>query len=457
MNTVLIALGLIFFLNPVVWLWDFLPDFIGAFLVMYGIRKIVLLNEETEYLWRRMWRVALVGAAKPVLGYLFYGTEGGVKMILSIVAAAMEFIILIPAIRGILTCLDELQSRYCDPDLTTPSSKFSSLIIFLTVFTVFRLVVGFLPETAEIVSNGRFGSVIANDGRYYPSDSKWMLYILAAAVTFVPFIVAVVLVIKNFKRYRADRATPQNALAAAEAAKADDIVFWNSKKWRLERTPFIASAFLCIFLFVDGIDFLPKAVAALVITAMTVIHSKSVFERVIAVVGGAALAVSSVLANMRLSAFFSEYHSEEVSLWDEAAAADYKVITVLLIIQAALLFVTFLLMTEFIRRSKLEELKEYGFTSTIKIFKRQMLALRISTVLPLAAAVAYPILRPANPDLALPILILTGAVVVVFAVRVDFDQAREKPKSGGGSTKSIYRDEGTRAQEINFGLHNLGK
>lgn len=438
MNTVLIALGLIFLLNPVVWIWDVMPDFIGAFLIMLGMRKIVLLSEDTENLWRRMWRIAIISAAKVSLSFLLVGAEGGVKLITSLVFTSLELIFLLPAVTGTVGLCEKLQERFLDETVPHPDSRLPSLMVFLSVYTVIRLIVGFLPEIAELISTGRFGNVISGDGKYYPSDSKWMLYVVAAALTAVFFVVAFIMTVKAYKRYGQDKMTPVSATETAEADRALDVTYWNARRWKLVRTPFIAAALLCIYLFIDGIDFFPKIIGAAVICALTVMHSNSVLERALAVVGAAALGATSLIANSRLSDFFMEYNSEQAVLWSDSAKSLYTTITVLIIIEAALTFALTLLMTELIIRRRVGEIGEK--TKMVKKFKLQMLALRIASFLAMCALAAYPFLRIYSPTFAVPAVIATGSLVFALSIFVDFDHARDDGERADAVVKAVNMD-----------------
>ncbi len=450
MNAVLTAIGLIFLLNPVVWLWDVLPDFVGAFLIMFGMRKIVLLNEDTENLWRRMWRVAIISTAKVSLSFLIGGAEGGVKLITSLAFTALELIFLLPAVTGTVGLCEKLQERFLDETKPHPDSRLPSLTVYLAVYTVIRLVVGFLPELAEIISTGRFGNVISGDGKYYPSDSKWMLYIVAAAFTTVFFAVAFIMTVRAFRRYGQDKAARAAAARTAEAERLADVTYWNARKWRLVRTPFIAAALLCIYLFIDGIDFFPKIIGATVICALTIMHSHSVIERALAVVGAAALGATSLIANSRLSDYFLEYNSEQAVLWSDNAKSLYSVITVLTIIEAALTFALMLLMTELIIRTRVGEIGEK--TMIVKKFKLQMLALRIASFLAMCALAAYPFLRIYSPTFAVPAVIATGSLVFAISILVDFDHARGDGERADAIVKAVNMDRVWNKNEKHYGI-----
>ena len=422
MSLVLITVGIAFMLNPVVWAWDVLPDFIGAFLVILGIKKIVFLNENTDSLYSAMWHVAIISIVKTVVSVSLFGVSGGEKTIISIVFAALEGIYVSIAISRTFGMLDSLQSRYCDTSSEVEESRLGRINVVLIIYTVVRLVIGFLPEVTEILPNNKYGSVL-NEGRYYPSDSKWALYILAAGITFVLMILPLVLLIRGAVKYGKDKTTPAAAVEAAQSDKAADIAVWYARRWKKVKAPLVSAFFFSIFLFFDGIDYLPKAVAAALFCILTVMHTTNIFERILAVVTNALLAAFSMILNFRLSAYFLQYTDESVTTWDDEAAADYRVVTILMIITVLLLFVSALLAVSVIRKEKLRQLEEIGHAkSEAKTFKRRITLFSLSLILPAAAGIAYQLLRPELPGLATILIPVTGiAVVMLSAFYVEFD------------------------------------
>ncbi len=422
MNTTLISVGLLFFLNPCVWLWDVLPDFIGAFLIMLGMKKIIFLDADTEGVYRKLWRVALLSAAKIGVSVLFAGAAEGLDLLLSTSFVVLELIILIPAMSAVLRMLDSFQTRYCDTNSTIPESKFSKVSVIIAVYSTFRLIIGILPETTILLSGSKYGDVVSGDGRYYPSDSKWALYILAAGICTIFFVIVLVVMFRAFSKYRKDKATPVAVVEAAEKKKAEDVARWHAKKWAIVRIPFVASAALSIFLFIDGVDYLPKVIASLVIASLSLMYANGVFERILSVVTNLLLAASSVLSNMRLAAFFNEYHDETVLVWNDEALAEYRTITVLLIIEAALLFASLMLMTEIIIRAKKRQSEECHITEKeMKRLKRGMLKYRIAFSVSSLAAAAFPLIRPEIPGLAMVLVTATGIAAAIVSALVELD------------------------------------
>jgi|GEM_PF-2142846 hypothetical protein len=419
MSVVLIAIGLLFFLNPCVWLWDVLPDFIGAFIIMLGMKKIIFLSDETEDVYKCLWVVVTISAAKSVLS-VFISDNVGFRLLAAVVFAILEGIFLTIAVCRTVKCLNGIEYRFCDPNVPLPDSRFPALEKVLRVYTIFRIVVGFLPEFSLLSDIGKFGDVVS-DGSYDPVDSKWSLYLMALLITTVFLVVVLVMFFSAFSKYNKDKETPRAAVAAAEEVKAADISVWYGKKWRILRIPFTVCAVLSIFFFVDNVDYLPKALAATLLCILTFMSASNIAQRVIAVVANAALAVSSVIVSLRLSDFFENYGDEFRSIWDTEARKDYFIITILFIIQALLLFASFMLMTEVVKKTRLRQLSECGVPEkNVKRLKRQILRVRITSVAALLAAAAYPIFRPDFPGV-IAILVLAGVVNAIFAFNVELE------------------------------------
>ncbi len=256
MSIPLICAGFILLLNPCVWIWDILPDFIGAILIMYGIRKVSFISETSERVNVNLLALSLLSALKLALSVILRNEVGMTRVILSFVFAVLEGICLLRLFKDTFSFFELLQMRYCDSRETTPFVSMEGTGKMLSIYTVCRLAVGFFPEIAEL--SGKDYTLETYD----LTSSRWTVYFLAAAVTFVAFAVIVPLFIKSMRRFAADRATLVNSVAAGEKMKASDPSDWYSKKWRLLKYLFVAGMLFSISLYVDWTDYLPKAIAA---------------------------------------------------------------------------------------------------------------------------------------------------------------------------------------------------
>ena len=91
----------------------------------------------------------------------------------------------------------------------------------------------------------------------------------------------------------------------------------------------------------------------------------------------------------------------------------------MLLVTAVLLFGAFLLMTECVRNKRLSQLEELGRTpEKRKKLKRQMLIVRICSLVALAAGILYPLLLVVFPDIIV-FLIAAGIATAASTVFVE--------------------------------------
>ena len=437
MSIPLITAGFILLLNPCVWLWDIFPDFIGAILILIGMKKAAFINDTSERMNVDLLTISVISALKLALAVLFRNDPGMTKLLSSFIFALLEAIYLIKLFKGSFSLFELLQMRFCDQRETTPFVSMESTGKMLSIYTVCRLVVGFLPEISEFSSKNYNPKV--DDGRM---GAKWMLYLMAAAVTVIAFVIVSLLLIKAMKRFSSDRATIDNSAQAVEDMKRADVSEWYSKKWKFYKYIFVAGFLFSIFLYIDWIDYFPKVIAAVLFCILTVYCSKNAFERILATVVNALLSVSSVISALAISAFKNNgeylasltqtvnYDNETVTERNDTrlrlllernpdAKADYFKITVLLIIVALLFFASVMLMTEFVKRRRTAELVETNRKEArIKKFKREILLLRLFATGAAASALAYPLLRPYFPEIYV-FLIVFGVASAVMSHYTD--------------------------------------
>ena len=434
MSIPLITAGFILLLNPCVWLWDVFPDFIGALLIMIGIKKVAFINDTSERVNLNLLSVAVLGALKLAMAILLRGATGMTILLSSFIFALLEAIFLLRLFKGSFSLFELLQMRFCDQRETTPFVSMENTGRVLSVYTVFRLVVGFLPEITEF-SSKNYNPNIVDDGR---GGAKWALYFSAAGITFVAFIIVAIILIRSMKKFAADRATRENALAAVEDMKRADISEWYSKNWRFYKYIFVAGFIFSIFIYVDWIDYFPKVIMATLFCILCIFSAKNTFERVLAVVTNVLLAVSSVLSSLALYAFKHtpeyvaaltqtvKYDEETVTEQNDNllamllqrnadAKADYFKITVLHIILACLFFASVILLTEYVKRRRTVELIEtHRKEARIKKLRREMLLLRIFATGAALCAALLPVLKPYFPQINV-LLVLFGAASAVMS------------------------------------------
>ena len=423
MSIPLITAGFILLLNPCVWLWDIFPDLIGAILIMIGMRKIAYINDTSENVNSNLIMISMISAFKLALGIILRDTPGMTKVLLSFVFAVLECIYLLRLYKSFFSLFDLLQMRFCDERETTPFVVMESAGKVLSIYTVVRLVVGFLPEIVE------FRPGMATVGGVM-SSTKRMLYVFAAALTAVGFIAVSVYLIRAMKKFAADRATPKNAIAESERIRKADVAEWYSRIWRFNKRLLAIATVFSIFFFADWVDIFPKVIAAIFLAFLTILCAENRFAKVMAVVTNVLLGVTSVICTVRMTRFFTEYknalESDEYEnrlallvMRNSEAKQEYITVAVLMALVGLLLFASYLLMTDCVKKTRLRELEEAGRKGPrLKKLSIQILVLRILASLAGVAAAAFPFVRLVFPEFFV-ILVVLGAATALWTYFVD--------------------------------------
>ena len=144
----LIIAGAVFLFNPVVCIYDILPDFIGYFLIFRGLRKIEIAYAFTESVRRMFFWLTWLGGVKFVLSVLLYiGTRGAADddasaLVVTMVFFIAEAILAMPAMSRLITKLSEIVIR-TGADV---KNKVKGLCIFTSVFFIVRSFFPMIPE-----------------------------------------------------------------------------------------------------------------------------------------------------------------------------------------------------------------------------------------------------------------------------------------------------------------------
>ena len=172
-----IALAFLFFWNPNVSVFDFLPDFIGYLLLSIGLSKIADLNESIEdalSLFRKMILVDL-GKWLAILWIFGLGTpaeQSSSLLLFTFVFAVAEGIVLIPAYTKLFYGITQLgyffpnTSIFSGEGVTQKKSRTDRAATFAKVFVILKGTFSVLPELAEL-TKGDY-SEIGSANSLYP-------------------------------------------------------------------------------------------------------------------------------------------------------------------------------------------------------------------------------------------------------------------------------------------------
>lgn len=208
-----IGIGLFFLLNPVLGVSDVIPDFIGCFLIMLGIRDASYMIEKLAFAKRWFGYGAVVSLLRFAVGFTDVDKLHTMPLTLAFAFAVAETIIYIPAIKALFEGFDYAAMRhggsgvlsigkrrgiYTDESGTRQYGEIQDdttgrLASSLIVFTVIRGVMSLLPElpALQLTESENVGDVtgfqfssIANLIRFFVI----VAVLIPAVITFVKYV-----------------------------------------------------------------------------------------------------------------------------------------------------------------------------------------------------------------------------------------------------------------------------
>ncbi len=149
MGFYLILAGVIFLFNPVVCIYDVIPDLVGFVLIFMGLKKSAVAFPPIEKSRRDFARLIWLGAIKLAVSVLmFFATrkaadDDATVLTITFVCFVAELVFLIPAMRGLLRSIAYLGER-CDGKM--PFKHLKGITTYTTVFFFLRAFLPVIPE-----------------------------------------------------------------------------------------------------------------------------------------------------------------------------------------------------------------------------------------------------------------------------------------------------------------------
>ena len=106
-----IGAGMLFLANPVVGVYDYLPDFIGCLLIMYAIRDGAYIVEKLESARRWFMYAALLGVVRTLVSFADIESQHTLPLTLAFIFAIVEMIVYIPAFAELFKGFDYTAMR----------------------------------------------------------------------------------------------------------------------------------------------------------------------------------------------------------------------------------------------------------------------------------------------------------------------------------------------------------
>ena len=422
MNFILICIGFIFLLNPCVYAVDVLPDFIGAVLIFLGAVRLANISESVENTLGKLWGLFAVSIIRIVGAVLYANLDGSFKALITFSLSIGEAMLLPIIFSGIIGGLESLKIRYGTVFSTEAGKKdaylkydISKLKVPLTVYTIVRLIVSFLPEMTELrLTGGPNGTVLDSEAREL-FTFKPMLYGVLTVPLCIAMLVIAVKCIKTFRLYSSDKGMIENIRAKLAADRTEFPTKYARSRLKAVYVFMLIGILLSMFFYTDGINRIPKVIAAVVFALFFAIYSSGKKEKLMGFISCGATAAFSAAYYFASASYFTEFTVENPQFIEEAKGM-YALLSLSEVLEAVSLFVMLFAASMVVFRQAREAFSIYSDKNkvaerTLKM-KRQIIIFRILAFVFCAAAALYLPLRTTFAPMNFVLIFLDGVLLL---------------------------------------------
>ena len=89
----IMTVGMFFFANPMVALFDFLPDFLGCALIMYSLHRLSALTSDFEDAFKYFKFMVAISIGRTIIAFLSSQFDDVTRLSVSLVFAVAELIV----------------------------------------------------------------------------------------------------------------------------------------------------------------------------------------------------------------------------------------------------------------------------------------------------------------------------------------------------------------------------
>lgn len=342
MKLLFIGAGLLFFLDPIIGIHDYLPDFIGCFLIMHGIRDASYMIEQLEKARRWFGYGAIVSIARTVAALLGVDKVPALHtmpLTLAFTVAVLELIIYIPAVKYLFSGFDYAAMRhggsgilsmgrhmgvYTDESGTRQYGEIQEdttgrLARLLSAFIIFRAVLSVVPElpALQLSESENLGDVT---GFQFSSIGTLIRFAVSAAVVIFGIVVFVKFV-RFFRRvHRSGDLVPKLSLELDR--RFGDLAELHTSS-RMRTLSLVAGALVLLYmgLYDYQINIIPRAIPAVLLiasSAMLAASSKGKLVSLIPVIPAVAAIPLSVKTYAMQKGHYGFYKLQMQQMFDDA-------------------------------------------------------------------------------------------------------------------------------------------
>ena len=220
MKLFFIGAGIFFIANPVVGVYDYLPDFIGCLLIMFGIRDASYMIEKLESSRRWFMYASWLSLVRFALSFADVESQHTLPLTLAFIFAVLEVIVYIPAFCDLFSGFDYAAMRHGGSGVLSMGKRMGfyndesgrrqygeiqddttgRIARFSQVFICIRALVSLLPElpALELADSENLGDVSG----FQFSSIRTLIVLVSVVIVLIPAVIMVVKYLRFLSRIK---------------------------------------------------------------------------------------------------------------------------------------------------------------------------------------------------------------------------------------------------------------
>ncbi len=263
-NLALIFTGLVFLFNPVFNMFDFLPDFLGAVLIMLGLSKMYMYNADFEEAKKSAKFLLWISVLKFVLCIWVNSGHREYAMPFTFIIGILEIIYCISMFKALYSGIEYTLMR-SDREMHVKTSDDAFTMSF--IFIIAAKLLEFVPHITDIFGQDAEYDLSAGASfRMSMAQMKVYVYFVSLVLGLILGLIYVLVISKAWIRLIADKHyAPYLKEKYINYTQTDREAFMESKIKKIYFLFTLSFAFLVDF-YIDAVNVFPTFVAVLLLT-----------------------------------------------------------------------------------------------------------------------------------------------------------------------------------------------
>ena len=444
MGFVLVIAGFLLLFNPVINVFDVIPDAIGFFLIVAGLTKLSYFVDRISKARGMFLKLALVELLKIASIFTIVGdvNSGSTKVLLSFVFGIGEAVMFTLAVMWLFEGLSFSAVVYNATKVSeitkTKRGKNNDVFLrtrnYIIFFYIFRCIATLIPELTELQMYDHIGEVHSYSVplTYFKDD----LYKLFGALVIILGIIYIVRVISYFTALKKDTQYRENFIKTYEDTRVTRPEFFLAHRMMTSLVLFTFGAVLTFTLLIDNVNILIGAISGVFFAVSALTMRKYVPKAWIILPFVGARIVFSVVSFIEQVRYFGEYSADAVFYVDKAASMYYKMAffgCVDMFFAAALLTVFSVILITAVRDhlkvcGVIEETAQFSKSrrdkETLQYLKRRIIPMTVFGIIYFASAAAYRYLSLDRPEW-IAVFVALSFVFIAYSIHTTSSVNRE--------------------------------